>query len=253
MSRDHFKGRDAITHVAAAQAQGIITSSEMHGVEIPGSISAGADASREMTMGLLLLSLFLKACTLSHSQIIGLSLLFTFSWAIWKAGRSAWLGWSRLERLHRIIAEERWEIEHNRDQEREELTVLYAAKGLQGQLLVDVIDVLMADEDRLLQVMAQEELGLSLETAEHPLKQGLGAAIGGSISGLIVIAFYLIWPSFGFFIGTLLNLSIGAAVSAYYEGNRLIPAIVWNLALGSLTFGTTFFLFEFFSKQGWLS
>ncbi len=90
-------------------------------------------------------------------------------------GRSAWLGWSRLERLHRILAQEKWEIEHNREQEREELGVLYAAKGFEGKLLEDVLDVLMADGDRLLKVMVEEELGLTLESQVHPLKQGLGA------------------------------------------------------------------------------
>ena len=47
-----------------------------------------------------------------------------------------------------------------------------------GKLLDEVIDVLMADDNRLLQVMLEEELGLSLETYEHPLKQAAGAFFG---------------------------------------------------------------------------
>ena len=43
----HFKGKDAIEHVAEAQAQGIIASAEIHGTELPGYISAGTDAARE--------------------------------------------------------------------------------------------------------------------------------------------------------------------------------------------------------------
>src|SRR5689334_1744716 len=95
----HFKGKDAVGHVAEAQAQGIISAAEIHGTEIPGHLSAGADAARETS---LILAIF---------WVFGASwlylLLFGGAWLIWKAGRSAWLGWSRIERLHRIVAQEK--------------------------------------------------------------------------------------------------------------------------------------------------
>ena len=58
--------------------------------------------------------------------------------------------------------EERFEIAHHRGQEKEELTELYALKGFKGELLDQVINVLMADDNRLLSVMLEEELGLEL-------------------------------------------------------------------------------------------
>ena len=94
------------------------------------------------------------------------------------------LGWSRLERLHRVIEEERWEIEHHRPQEREELRALYAAKGLRENSSMRSIEVLMADDNRLFQVMLEEELGLTLEAYEHPLKQAFGAFFGAHCSAL---------------------------------------------------------------------
>src|SRR5262249_44443752 len=140
----------------------------------------GADAARETCLALALLWLF----GLHWAAL----LIFSGAWLIWKTGRSAWLGWSRIERLHRIVAQEKWEIEHHRQQEREELGALYAAKGFEGKLLEDVLDVLMADNDRLLRVMVEEELGLSLHSQEHPLKQATGAFLGvlaGSILTLL--------------------------------------------------------------------
>src|SRR5262249_17492251 len=133
----HFKGKDAIEHVAEAQAQGIIASAEIHGTEIPGHISAATDAARETGLVLALVWVILAFLQLPFFVIALFIDIFACGWILWKMGRSAWLGWFRLERLHRIVAQEKWEIEHHRQQEREELKALYAAKGFEGKLLED--------------------------------------------------------------------------------------------------------------------
>lgn len=242
----HFKGKDAIDHVAEAQAKGIASAAEIHGTEIPGHISACTDAARDTALLLAFFWIFLIHFSVPPTQAILFLSIFGVGLILWKAGRSAWLGWSRLERLHRVVAQEKWEIEHNRGQEREELTVLYAAKGFEGKLLNDVIDVLMADGDRLLRVMVQEELGLSLESHEHPLKQALGAAIGTLIALIFCLACYLLYPPFGMPIGSALTLALSAAVAAHHEGNRIIPAVIWILGIGVVSFGFVYFFAEFF-------
>lgn len=248
-SNIHFKGKDAIEHVAEAQAEGRIAASEIHGMEVPGHISAGADSARDMSAALLLLWMIVERA--HFAQIFSFLLVFALGWTIWKAGRSAWLGWFRLERMHRVLNQEKWEIEHNEQQEREELTVLYAAKGFEGKLLTDVIDVLMADGDRLLKVMVEEELGLSLEAHDHPLKQSLGALIGCLAAASICLAAYFAFPLYGLPIGGLTVIAISAVISAKHAQNRLIPAIVWNVGLGILSFGCVYFLIDyFFSLKG---
>lgn len=244
----HFKGKEAISHVAEAQAQGIISSAEIHGAEIPGHISAGADAARDTS--LVLASLWILLTPLPLANILSLLLIFAGAWLIWKTGRSAWLGWSRMERLHRIVAQEKWEIEHHRQQEREELKALYAAKGFEGKLLEDVLDVLMADGDRLLRVMVEEELGLSLEAYEHPLKQAAGAAIGCLAASALCLSGLWLSPSLGLLIASFIGLSAAAAIAAYHERNRLIPAIVWNLGLGVLSLGFLYFFLNAFVRKG---
>ncbi len=156
-----IKDKTALEHVIEAQAKGILASSESHGSETPGHISAAADAARETGVLLFILWTVLVQLGVSAHEIVKIMGVVSCGWLVWKMGRSAWLQWTRLERLHRIMAEERWEIEHHRQQEREELKVLYEAKGFQGKLLEDVVDVLMSDGDRLLKVMVEEELGLS--------------------------------------------------------------------------------------------
>lgn len=238
----HFKGKDAIKHVAETQAQGKFSSVEIHGTEPPGHIASGTDAARETAVMLLLFGLFISHFAVPQGAII--LLCFSLGWLVWKGGRSAWLGWQRLERLHRVIAEERWEIEHHREQERDELIALYTAKGFHGKLLDDVVDTLMADGDRLLRVMIEEELNLSLATEEHPLKQALGASFGALVSSLCAVIGFFIFGMSGLLIGCLIVLGIAGAVSASYQKNRRVPAIVWNLGLGIAAYGCSFFLIE---------
>jgi hypothetical protein len=237
----HFKGKDALQHVIDAQAQGIISAAEVHGIETPGHLSAAADAARETALALALvwgLQAFL------HVENPSYLLYFCCAWLVWKAGRSAWLGWFRLERLHRILAQEKWEIEHHRQQERDELRVLYAAKGFEGKLLEDVLDVLMADNDRLLKVMVEEELGLVLASHEHPLKQGLGAAAGVAASTLLCLVPYLFFDGTGLLLGAAASILLASLLSAHFASNKFIPAMIWNLGIAGLAFGTLFFLLQ---------
>lgn len=242
----HFKGKDAITHVVEAQAAGLAAASEIHGTETPGHISAGADAARETSLILLLIWSLLSLFSIpSHQMLIAL-VIFAIGWIVWKTGRSIWLGWSRLERLHRIVAQEKYEIEHHRKQEREELKELYAAKGFEGKLLEDVLDVLMADDERLLRVMVEEELGLTLATHEHPLKQGLGAFLGSTFAAALCILSLFLIPTFGIVYGSLLAIALSGGILAYHSQNRLIPAVVWNVGIALLTFGFVYFLSKYF-------
>lgn len=242
----HFKGKDAIGHVAEAQAQGIIAAAELHGAETSGKASAAADALRDCSLFLVLVWELLKHTSTEISTQYILIALLGVSLILWKAGRSAWLGWSRLERLHRVLAQEKWEIEHHRQQERDELRVIYASKGFEGKLLEDVLDVLMADGNRLLKVMVEEELGLSLECHEHPLMQSLGAFLGSLAALLVSLIGLYIDATWGALAAAILCVSIGAALTAYHAKNRIVPAIVWNLGLVALTFGTFYFLTDYF-------
>lgn len=235
---DHFKGKGALEHVVEARKAGIVTGAEIHGTEISGPPSAAADACKETAIFLALLFLLLQ----SSPNLLHLLASAAFSWLLWKGGRSAWLGWARLERLHRMVQEERWEIEHHRTQEREELKELYRARGLEGKLLDDVIDVLMADGDRLLRVMVEDELCLTLENQEHPLKQALGAVLGCMIASFVMLPLISLFGLIGAGTGLALLLGVSGWVSARFSKNRRIPAVLWHLGIGGLAFGTLYFL-----------
>lgn len=245
-SRNYFKEKGALHHVVEVQAEGIISSLELPGVEIPGYMSAACDAARETAILLpifLILLIFVKD---PLSKQMTLLFIFTCGWLLWKTGRSAWLGWFRLERLHRMLEQERYKIEHHYQQERDELRILYAAKGFEGKLLEEVLDVLMADNEKLLKIMIEEELGFSFATIEHPLKQGLGALVGVLAASLLCFACFFAWPEYGIVLGSAISIGIASAVTAFMTQNETIPAIIWNLGLAILSIGTVYFLLEWY-------
>ncbi|NGX51239.1 MAG: hypothetical protein K1060chlam2_01104 [Chlamydiae bacterium] len=236
----HFEGEDAIAHLRAAREKGAKATEEVHGTETPGHIFAGADSAKEMAVLLLGMWLILSAFSVEHPLwILG---IFSLGYLFWKVGRSSLLGWARLERLHRLIEQERWEIEHHRAQEKEELSAMYRQKGLSGKLLDQVIEILMADDNRLLRVMLEEELGLTLESYEHPLKQALGAGVGTLAAALAGISALLLGGFLGGAVVSALIFSAATLLSSKREGNELIKSLIWNLAIGALAVGTIFLL-----------
>jgi vacuolar iron transporter family protein len=238
---EHFQGKTVIEHLREARTRGMTASAEIHGTEIPGHLAAGADSSKETAIALLILWAILSPF-IHYDRIWAYLLLFSTAWIVWKTARSALLGWSRIERLNRLIEEERFEIEHHRAQEKEELTEMYRAKGLTGKLLEEVIDVLMADDNRLLQVMLEEELGLTLHTYEHPLKQAFGALCGAGLGAALCLFGLWALPSLGLPLLAAITITLSAVLSSKLEKNRTCNAIIWNLAIAGLTFGCTYFL-----------
>ncbi|CAM0116986.1 VIT1/CCC1 transporter family protein [Rhabdochlamydiaceae symbiont of Dictyostelium giganteum] len=235
MTPSHFKDKSILEHLKEARAKGYVASLETHGLEMPGPYAAGFDAARETALLGGAIFLLIPALSLGILSKIFLSFL------IWKAGRSALLGWARLERLHRLMKEERSEILKNRKEEESELKALYAAKGLSGELLDDVITVLSSDDNRLLEIMLEEELGLSLEIHPHPLEQSLGASIGVFISSFVMLmAFFFYTP--GFIPVTLLIMGLSSYGMAVKEKNNALEAVVWNLSLTTFLFVITVLL-----------
>jgi len=239
---EHFKGKSVAAHLKDARKRGAMATTETHGTELPGHLSAGADSAKETCTLFLILFAIGTASGLQQSLFIPLFITFGLGLFIWKAGRSALLGWGRLERLHRLIEEERWEIEHNRDQEKEELREMYEAKGFSGKLLDDVVEVLMGDDNRLLRVMLEEELGLSLEVYDHPLKQAAGAAIGTLVSALLATLSFYFWPYFGIPLTAFVIITFSANLTAKLEKRGQMASAIWNLALTFLAGTAAYFL-----------
>ncbi|MGZ6368020.1 MAG: VIT1/CCC1 transporter family protein, partial [Ktedonobacteraceae bacterium] len=70
--------------------------------------------------------------------------------------------------LDQRIATERYEIEHEPEEERAELSAIYRNKGFSGPLLHHVVDHLTANEERWHRAMIHDELGVVEDTHINP-------------------------------------------------------------------------------------
>ena len=244
-SPDHFEGLSAEDHLKQARLKGLIASTEIHGMEMPGHISAYADAMKDIAI-LLVLIWSLSFFILSQTQTMLVMILLSIGWCLWKPARSAMLGWGRLERLHRLIEEERWEVEHNRAQEKVELEEMYRSKGFSGKLLEEVIDTLMSDENRLLRIMLEEELGLTLGIHEHPLKSALGAFFGAFTAAAAVIFCYQLQPVYGAPLACFFLILLSAVLCARLERNKKTSSFVWHVAVACVITATVYMISKLF-------
>ena len=87
--------------------------------------------------------------------------------------------------LDQRIATERYEIEHEPEEERAELRAIYQDKGLSGPLLDRVVGHLTADRERWHRAMVHDELGVVEDTHISPWLEGVQIGVSFVVGGLI--------------------------------------------------------------------
>lgn len=124
------------------------------------------------------------------------------------------------EILQQRIATERYEIQHEPDEERAELREIYRDKGLHGDLLEHVVGHLTADEERWLRALIRDEHGIVEEAPDAPPWRQ-GALIGGAfvVGGLVPTLAFIFglpqprWWAYG--LTGLVALGLGALKARY--------------------------------------
>jgi len=243
-TKTHFTESNVVEHLRKAREKGRKAISEFHAVEVPGHISAGAESAKDTAISSFMINMIGMMLALPEGKIAILLSVYMIGIFFWKVGRSAQLARSRLDRIDTLVQEEKHEIEHNRDEEREELTEMYRAKGFTEPLLTKIIDVLMADDNKLLAVMLEEELGVQTDAYVHPLKQAFGAGVGVLVTALSIPIGLMISKTYGLFFTTFIITGFSSYLMAKIEK---IPAFENTIKWASLTFLTTFATY-FFTK-----
>ena len=121
--------------------------------------------------------------------------------------------------LDQRIATERYEIEHEPEEERAELRAIYRNKGFSGPLLHRVVGHLTANQERWHRAMVHDELGVVEDTRINPWLQGMQVGLSFVVGGLIPTVPVLLalpqlqWWAYGL---TALTAMVLGAIKARY-------------------------------------
>ncbi|MDE0593198.1 MAG: VIT1/CCC1 transporter family protein, partial [Dehalococcoidia bacterium] len=144
--------------------------------------------------------------------ILGLANLFAdgFSMAV-----SNFLGTKAEQQLlHMIRQEEENEIQLIPEGEREEIRQIYSAKGFEGELLEQVVEVITSNKQVWVDTMLLEEHGLLLDGPE-PKKAAWWTFIAFLVAGIVPIAPFIV------------NLMVDGGISAPFLWSSIATAVTF--------------------------
>jgi VIT1/CCC1 family predicted Fe2+/Mn2+ transporter len=141
---------------------------------------------------------------------------------------------------HRNI--EYWEVDNMPDAEKEEIREIYRQKGLEGETLENVVDVITSDKDRWVDVMMKEELEMQQES-RSPVSTAAVTFGSFVLVGFIPLFSYVLDYAMG--IGSenmFLTSSIMTGIAfgligllkSYVTETRMIRSVIETLLLGGL-------------------
>lgn len=137
--------------------------------------------------------------------------------------------------LEQRIATERYEIEHEPEEERAELVSIYQHKGFTGPLLQQIVTHLTANKERWHRAMVHDELGVVEDTRINPWLEGGQVGISFVVGGLIPTLPVLFslpqarWWAYG--LTALTALALGAMKARYTHQGPLWAGLEFLLVV----------------------
>lgn len=199
----------------------------------------GGDWLREIVFGLNDGLVTTLVFIMAISGIVSTHFMFVVLGEVLAGGVSMALGGylsarTAKEVLEQRIATEQYEIKHEPEEERAELRAIYQSKGLSGPLLDRVVGHLTANNERWLQAMVHDELGVVADERFNPWQQGLQIGLSFVVGGLIPTVPVLLslpqarWWAYGL---TALTALVLGAVKARYTRKGPVRAGLEFLAV----------------------
>ncbi len=152
--------------------------------------------------------------TIGAGAVIVGGLAATFAESISMAAVAYTSGKAQRDFYFKELEREKQEIKDFPDVEREEIRLIYMKKGFQGKQLEDIVEKICSNEERWLQTMMTDELGLSESKDINPISEGAVVGVSAFIGSLI--------PLFPFFIlsvqGAILPALCISAVALFCTG-----------------------------------
>lgn len=101
---------------------------------------------------------------------------------------------SESEVEERMLAEERYEIEHFPEKERKELEEFYTERGFSPDEVQILVSRVIQDPDLWLEEMAFKELGVIPGREMNPVRDALVMGVSYIIGGLVAVSMYFVFP-----------------------------------------------------------
>jgi VIT1/CCC1 family predicted Fe2+/Mn2+ transporter len=151
---------------------------------------------------------------------------------------------SQRELFERQIALEKEELESDPEQERQELALIYRAKGLPPAEAEQLSARIIADRGVALETLAREELGLNPDELGSPYRVAVSSFLAfgtGAVIPVIPFLFGSSWLNFGVAVGLsgIALFAVGAGVSLF-TGRSILFSGTRQLAIGSIAAAVTF-------------
>ncbi len=151
---------------------------------------------------------------------------------------------SQREMYEREIALEATELEEKPEEERDELVLLYRAKGLDRADAERLADQIMADSKVALDTLAREELGLDPTSLGSPVSAAISSLLTFAAGALVVILPYLIGSGTAALIAAIVLaaaalLGVGAGIGVL-NGRSPVRSGLRQLLVGGLAAVVTF-------------
>lgn len=150
-----------------------------------------------------------------------------------------------------LIAKERRELEEMPEEELEELTGLYEAKGISRETARRVAEELTAHDALAAHLSA--ELNIDRDDLVSPWRAALASAVAFTVGGIIPFLSILLPPEVRIvatFVLVLLALALAGALGARLGGSPMLRPTIRVVVGGTIALGATFLVGSLFGSTG---
>lgn len=148
------------------------------------------------------------------------------------------------EMFEREIALEAAELDASPQEEREELVLLYRAKGLDAGQAARIADRIMADRDVALDTLAREELGIDPDELGSPWRAAVASMLAFAVGAVLVVLPYLFGGGSTAFVAAVslagLGMLLVGAGMGLLNGRSPLRSGLRQLLVGGLAAVVTF-------------
>jgi VIT1/CCC1 family predicted Fe2+/Mn2+ transporter len=153
---------------------------------------------------------------------------------------------SQRELYEQQIAVERQELEMAPEEEKEELSLIYQAKGIPLEQAEELADRILASPDSAIDTLAREELGLDPSALGSPWAAAASSFVSFAVGATLpVLPYLLLSGSSAFFASALvcgLALFVVGALISVFTGRNLFFSGMRMVFIGALAAGFTYFI-----------